>query len=298
MDRSPLDFLGIGAQKAGTTWLWAMLRRHPQVWLPPRKELHYFDRSLDYPSPSFLASPSLSTRLFSRAAHDRDFRRKCRRRLGYALSQRDWAAFRWGLRYYFGTIGDDWYRSLFEEGADRVRGEITPSYSILNAQDIARVRSLSPDAKIIYLMRNPIDRAWSQIRFDWTRGASSGVDDPERVRAFIDAPMQALRGDYLRTLDLWEAAFPKEQIFLGFYDDITERPAGLLGDVLQFLGVDPALGAQAADLSRKVHVSKEAEIPADIRRYLARKYHPELVKLGARIGGHAERWRREAEAML
>jgi hypothetical protein len=39
------DFLVIGAQKAGTTWLYAQLQNHPQVWLPPIKEIHYFDRS-------------------------------------------------------------------------------------------------------------------------------------------------------------------------------------------------------------------------------------------------------------
>src|ERR1700749_4313420 len=37
------DFLCIGAQKAGTTWLDSNLRRHPDVWLPPLKELHYFN---------------------------------------------------------------------------------------------------------------------------------------------------------------------------------------------------------------------------------------------------------------
>ena len=37
------SFLCIGAQKAGTTWLHAQLRSHPKVWLPPIKELHYFD---------------------------------------------------------------------------------------------------------------------------------------------------------------------------------------------------------------------------------------------------------------
>jgi hypothetical protein len=38
------NFLGIGAQKSGTTWLHDNLARHPQVWLPPVKEIHYFDR--------------------------------------------------------------------------------------------------------------------------------------------------------------------------------------------------------------------------------------------------------------
>ena len=38
------DFLVIGAQRAGTTWLHRVLRQHPSLWLPPVKELHYFDR--------------------------------------------------------------------------------------------------------------------------------------------------------------------------------------------------------------------------------------------------------------
>ncbi len=40
------DFIGIGAQKAGTWWLRANLARHPGVWMPPLAELHYFDRQL------------------------------------------------------------------------------------------------------------------------------------------------------------------------------------------------------------------------------------------------------------
>src|SRR5947207_15861690 len=42
-ERKVPDFLGIGAARAGTTWLHSNLRRHPQIWLPPVKELHYFD---------------------------------------------------------------------------------------------------------------------------------------------------------------------------------------------------------------------------------------------------------------
>src|SRR5204862_8294166 len=51
-----IQFLGIGAQKAGTTWLYEMLRLTPEVWMPPVKELHYFSRSPRYPSPSHLTS--------------------------------------------------------------------------------------------------------------------------------------------------------------------------------------------------------------------------------------------------
>ena len=294
---SPLDFLGIGAQKAGTTWLWQMLRGHPQVWLPPRKELHYFDRALTYPSPSFLATDHPLRRWLSRAPHDRECRVKCWRHVRRHVREGDWAALRWDLRYYFGTFDDRWYLSLFDQGAGRVRGEITPSYSILEASDVARIARLVPTLKIMFLLRNPVDRAWSQIRFDWTRGASQGIGNLEELRAFIESPMQALRSDYLRTLDIWGASFPRTQMHIDFYDDIALQPAEMLTRILTFLEIDSA-DLPVSSLSRKVHVSREMEMPTEVRRELARRYLPEIEKLATQVGGHVERWLSEMKAIV
>lgn len=297
-DCPAIDFLGIGAQKAGTTWLWSMLRKHPGIWMPPLKELHYLDRLPVYPSPSFLASKYVRHRLFGREVHNREFRRQCWRELRRAISQHDWTALRWELRYYFGTYDDQWYLSLFEDGGNAVRGEITPSYSILDAGDIARVRMLLPDLKVIYLLRNPVDRAWSQIRFEWTRGRFPNIGDVARVHAFIEHPAQALRSDYLRTLDLWEAAFSKKQLYVGFYDDIAAQPAELLREILAFLGVAIDLRVNPDELARKVLVSNEMPMPEEIGRYLARKYLPAVEKLSGRVSGPVEQWRRQMEALL
>jgi hypothetical protein len=98
-------FLGIGAQKAGTTWLHANLRRHPDVFVADPKELHHFDET-----------------------------------------------FHRGLRFYAGH---------FTPGRHQVRGEITPAYGILPVERIRFIRTVMPEVKLIFLMRNPIDRAWS-----------------------------------------------------------------------------------------------------------------------------------------
>ena len=62
------DFLGIGARKAGTTWLHHNLRQHPQIWMPPQRELHYFDHR----------PPWLGKRLFGRSTHLRHARENLR----------------------------------------------------------------------------------------------------------------------------------------------------------------------------------------------------------------------------
>lgn len=298
VERSALEFLGIGAQKAGTTWLWEMLRRHPHVWMPPLKELHYFDRATSYPSNNFLATDDPWKRLCGREAQHREFRATCAGLFRQAFRQRDREVLRWTMRFASGRYDDEWYASLFARSAAPLRGEITPAYSILDAEDVARVRSLAPGLRIIFLLRNPIDRAWSQVRFDWTRGAFADIDDLQQVQALIDSPRQTLRGDYLRTLELWEAQFPQEQLFVGFYDDISRPPQRLHGEVCRFLGLDPALGQATKQLDRKFNVSQERKMPDEVRRYLVRKYQPDLRRLAARFGGHAARWEQEAAALL
>ena len=295
MDRK-VDFIGIGAHKAATSWLYHNLRQHSGIWLPPRKELHYFDRSPIYPSPSYLASEHLVDRLFGTEPHNRGFINRFMRGVAHGVRDKDWNATQWTLRYFLGTYNDDWYRSLFRFGEGRTKGEITPSYSILGLEDVKHIREMFPELKVILILRNPVDRAWSHVRFDWERLALNGLGQLDKIKEFIDAPDQALRSDYVRTLGIWSSCFPKEQIFIGFYDDVMENPHGVVLRVLRFLDVAQRPNAQA--LSRKVNVSRVLEMPIEIQYYLASKYHGELQKLSELLGGHCTVWLKEAETIL
>ena len=106
-----------------------------------------------------------------------------------------------------------------------------------------------------------------------------------------------MRGDYLRTLDIWEKKFPPGQFFIGFYDDIRTRPAHLLNSIFGFLGLDDQAPHTAAQ-PRKVHPTKEVAMPTEIEVYLARKYLLDLEQLSARFGGHTEQWYADAAAIL
>lgn len=102
------DFLGIGTQKAGTTWLRLNLLAHPEVFCSTVRtggqwELHYFNNNF------------------------------CK-----------------SLRFY---------SRFFEPGRDKVKGDITPNYCIIPRGRIRFIRRIMPDVKLIFLMRNPIDRA-------------------------------------------------------------------------------------------------------------------------------------------
>jgi hypothetical protein len=161
-------FLGIGAQKAGSTWLHAMLSKHDELWLPHLKELHYFDRRFPIrPVPSSSA-PEPAQGTFARHISTR-IRRMSLSKLRDRLSFRRWSDLAWETRYVFGNWDAEWYASLFNAAKGRIAGEITPAYSCLSEEAIAYVHGLMPDAKLIFLMRDPVERAWSHAKMDLAR---------------------------------------------------------------------------------------------------------------------------------
>ena len=139
------DFLGIGAQRSGSTWLWKQLRQHPEILMPGMKEIHYFDdhgNSLPHVLNIILNGKN---------------KQKSRNRLKYSGEE----SFYWKMRFFLLPRNDKWYTSFFMHEPRRTSGEITPEYAILNEKIIERVYNLNPKMKIVFLLRNPIHRALS-----------------------------------------------------------------------------------------------------------------------------------------
>src|SRR5215210_5088052 len=195
------DFIGIGAQKAGTTWLSRNLQLHPQIWMPTIKEVHYFDEKINDPS-SF--APRIREKLSGKRAVDYRWRRQLKTRFKRHLKGTTSEKVLWDLRYHFGRPNDEWYASLFEPGRGSVVGEITPDYSVLGKESVAHVHELMPEAKIIFMMRNPIERAWSQAVMSFDRkGEDIATTEEGKLRRSFDREGSRLRTDYLRTLENW-----------------------------------------------------------------------------------------------
>jgi len=267
--------------------------------MPPVKELHYFDRSPSYSSPSYLASDSISERLFGGMPHNRQFRRRL---LKEVIKDMVW--FRplnltWTTKYFLQPCSDDWYKSLFEYGGSQLTGEITPAYSILPREDVAHVRQLFPNLKVLFLIRNPIDRAWSHVRYDYRTGRVSDLNDLEEVKSVVETESQELRSDYLRSYRIWTNEFGKKQVYLDFYDRIQESPQKLLGDVGEFLGLRDPDGLYEAEKSdRRVNSSPKSEMPEEIRGYLTQKYLGDLREMADTFGGCAEKWVARASSSI
>jgi hypothetical protein len=290
-DRTFPDFLGIGAQKAGTTWLNTQLKQHPGIWLPPYKELHYFDRSRQ-------RLPEALEYRFS--VFERQKLKRLPGRLYREYRRGNLEKCAWYLRYHFLYRSDAWYASLFKQGKGKVKGEITPGYSVLEREDVAAIHALMPDLKLIFLMRDPIERAWSHARMylgRWQKRNMSSIPEQELVR-FFNRDHVVLRSSYLRTLENWGAYYPREQFLVGFLEDIEEQPEKLLLDLFEFLGVDVSRSYIAGKAREKVNRGHRADVPPEVERYMASLYLDQLRELERRVGGHAVRWRERAEGLL
>jgi hypothetical protein len=293
------DFLGIGAPRAGTTWLYTQMRAHPNLWLPPLKELHWFDRSRNYHSPSFFAEPQALRRLLDRK--DRrimsNFAKLGLKALLYGRP--DEAA--WWARLVFGRYDEDFYLGLFPvPPGERLKGEITPAYSILNADDICKIRAINPRIKLIFLVRNPIERTWSAIRFNVGQGRlnldltneTAVIDHLLRVRSSDAGAARQSRREYHATLKRYMEAFPPEQLLVGFYDAIVEAPNDLLDAVAEFLGVDRF--PRQAGRSERINASVSADLPEGVRQMLAESSAELLDFCETVLGSYALDWRQRA----
>jgi hypothetical protein len=293
-------FIGIGAARAGTTWISENLQRHPGVWIPRRKELHYFTRGLHYPSPSYLADDSAFRRLIGLQDHNRLYKRNLFRALGSNLLHPSPSQLLWDLRYYLRHIDDEWYCSLFASKGEKVVGEITPAYSLLSEADAGHLVSLLPHVKIIHIMRNPSERAWSTIRYHEKRyGARLTAGSDKEIADYLSNPSIVLRSNYPKVLALWRRLLPPDQFFVCFYDEIVEAPADLLRRLLAFLGL-PVLASMFSEqeLKAQINPSFDKAMPAAIRRFLAQQYVEEVETLSTMIDGYPAIWLQDLRQAL
>jgi hypothetical protein len=148
---------------------------------------------------------------------------------------------------YYRWLDLRWYSKQFLEKDCRCKGEASPSYAILPLRMIRCIHRVMPRVKLIFLMRDPIGRAWSHARHNFCyreanfRGFPGDIDSvsDRDWRNNFSHPWPLAFGDYLGQLRRWLAVFPRQQFFVGSYEEIKTNPEQLLIRVFDFLGVKP-----------------------------------------------------------
>ena len=285
------DFLGIGAQKAGTTWLYQNLVGHPQVWMPPVKELHYLDHK---PQP-------LPVRLLSKKKFLKKAKVHLRQNLVATLKGEPDANLDWALRYCLGRRTDKWYGKLFSNIEGKITGEVCPGYARVGLVDVERVHRLMPDAKIIYMIRNPIERAWSALAMHFRKPQFSEIAEfsEAEITSRFDSPRSQRHCAYSTNIAGWEKYYPDSQMLVGFFDDLERDPRYLLRTIFEFLGIDASDDVIPANVVERQNPGRSEVIPPAIEQFLAQRLIDEVHRLHARFNNeHTQRWLNHTEALL
>ncbi len=239
------NFFLAGAPKAGTTSLHHYLSQHPQIYMSPLKEPCYF---------------SAEFRVQNCAESMREDVERGQRELKRYLAGPV-------LEYRFGGMIDDWddYLRLFADARGEIAiGEATPGY--LWSKTAARhIYARIPDAKILCMLRDPAERAFSQ----YMHGLASGkvrrsfrehIEANLRNRSekfSIDYPFLEM-GMYYEQVRRFLALFPRENVWIGLYEDYRAAPERVFESIFRFLGVDAAF---APDTSRRHLEARVARRP-------------------------------------
>lgn len=276
---------GIGATKAGTSWLYRYLAAHPECSMSDPKELHFFN-----------------AREFGLQSWQRNMLQKrielCEQKAATAkndqqsaemIAQRDRYA-RWLSVLEQGNTGD--YLAYLNEnaGSARLVGDITPAYALLSGAFFSQMAALAPVTRFVYLLRDPVDRLWSNIRMAAARRSeeTAGVAPiANRIAAKIisgeDHPALK-RSDYRGTLARLSESVDIESVFIGFYETLFS--AETLRKLCGFLGISYRNG----NFQHRVHKGVAADLDTELKTGLARLLAPQYAAVEARFGTLPETW--------
>ena len=193
-----VNFICVGAQKAGTTAFYDLLRQHPDIGLSEKKEVHFFDIDENY------------------------------------------------------RQGIEWYKDFFDKSnAKKVYGECTPDYLLYNYVPERIYDTLGSQVRLIFLLRNPVLRAYSQFNFNKMKGVEFGDDFIEIIsrqeldlenriyNTWFDPPYYIERGLYFNQISRFLKYFPKEQMLFLTYEELFGAKKNMLMDeVFNFLGLE------------------------------------------------------------
>ncbi|TFH25114.1 MAG: sulfotransferase [Myxococcales bacterium] len=252
------DFLIVGPQRTGTTWLHAMLREHPEVFLSEPKEIFYFSRIKTPDHPKFQSDDLVWYLNFFRERPD------------HYLYKQAMAL-----------------RRTFRPYLPRVRGEATASYAVIDADVIDDIVVLNPDVKVVMMVRDPVERAWSHAKKDLSRNRSRPLAEvsEEEFHAFFRDPYQLRCARYAECIDRWSSRLRPGHLLVGRFDDVETRPRALFQAACRFIGVSDEARYVPASVAEIVNPTAGSSVPEEHRRHLEALLADELESWRSRFGG-------------
>ncbi len=188
------------------------------------------------------------------------------------------------------------YHAMFPGGWRGLRGETTPSY-LYCPEAAPRIAAYNPGMKIVILLRDPVERAFSHWHMETTRGfenlpfEEAIAVEPERLASQPGNPVYSYldRGLYARQLNRLWRHIPREQSLVLRSEQLRGQPVETVAEVCRFLGVEPLPGSR---ISKEPVFAQQyrSEMPPACRCQLQAHFEPDIRELESLLGWDCHTW--------
>ena len=219
-DKRTPTFLIIGVQKAGTTSIYNYLKQHPQIYMSPVKETGFFERD------------------WEQAPAEVQRRKKN------------------------GIVTWDRYQQLFDGASEQhlALGEASPNYMLNYRSSAEQIQRRLPDAKLIAVLRNPVQRACSDYLMHLRDAVGKPTPLAEQVRSRSHASYMLLKGKYYESLKYFMDRFGRSRVDAFLYDDLRQDSQGFMGELYRSVGVSPDFVANTSKQAQTAKVPKNQTV--------------------------------------
>lgn len=272
--------LGVGAQKAGTTWLHAQLCKNTFFDPGFTKEYHTFDCI-------YVAQYSEWVNKWINKIKLIDSSTEKKKSLKADFARR--LLFVYEPKTYF-----DYFDNLISSSPNtRLVADITPSYSLLSASALIDIKnnliSRGFNVKVVFLMRDPVERIWSEKRmrrrYELTKGIKKPLDVEESLLRFLSNQRTSHKTRYEYTVQALDKAFETKDIFFGFFENLFNNLT--FDKFKEFIDED----LQKPDFNESCNASpKTSDLSVKTKESLARHFQPTYTYINQRFNGAAEQF--------
>lgn len=276
----PELLLCVGAQKSGTTWLYNRLAQHPLMRIGPWKEFHYFTTLHNGGLMGARLKAQAMKRYLEKDINEaaRQIREQAR---GVSLSSR--------MAHLFGPMDDVWYASSFR-GKGRFAMDFSPEYADLTDAGHEHIKRVSERRKIIFIMREPLDRALSAVRYVFKQsGRNAAEASHEEIMGIAERPVILSLSRYEQTIEMLQRHHPAEDLHFMFYESMMSNKTAALNEVCDWLGID-RLDTSTTDLERRDNATEALRLPRPVVDFLRANLEQERIAIEARFPQARAAW--------
>ncbi|MDJ0581820.1 sulfotransferase [Crocosphaera sp.] len=152
------------------------------------------------------------------------------------------------------------YSKLFEGVTNEIAiGEISPNYLFHHQTSIGQIKRYVPDAKLISILRNPVDRAISDYLMH-VREAKSNTILKEQIQYKADKSFVILKGYYYKQVKHYIEEFSHNQVSIFLYDDLRKDSKQFIQEIYKTIGVNPNFEADTSQKSQTAQIPKNEGI--------------------------------------